>query len=300
MKPCIRSFGLIATVFGASSAFASPNEIPINTAGTSGFVPLVYGSFTQNAALSLGVEVDGYTFSGQAGDRISIVTSTSGAGLDPVISLRGPTGPVVASTSCNGHDVFGNPILCAVELRTQLASSGIYTLNVADSGANNTGAYTLHIDQYPPVENWLGFGYGAPVQHTIDHLGDSDYFAFNAKAGSNFRLTVATLTAGVDAHVEVWNTAGALNTSTACAGHDVFGNPILCNVLLDLSTASDGIFKVGVYDTGWNNNGNYQISVTCLFGECATGVPSPVPEIPAGWMLGAGIGLICARRLRKG
>lgn len=287
---------LFVTCLGAQ---ASPTEIAIDTAGVTGPVQLVYGSHTLNAALGSGFEVDLYSFLANAGDRINLVTSTSTAGVDAVITLRGPTGAVVTTTSCNGHaGGSGGATSCSVNLDSLLATTGTYTVNFADAGANNAGAYTLHLDQYPPVGNWVGFGYGLPTAFAIGHLGDSDYFAFNVLAGSQFRLSVGTQTAGLDAHVEVWNTTGQSIQSTSCNGHaGGSGGATTCNVLLDMTATADGYYKVGIYDVGWDNTGNYQIGVTCLFGTCATGVPSPIPEVPAHMMLGLGLAFVGWRRM---
>jgi hypothetical protein len=299
-KPTRFSIGTatwVAACWVSGSAFASPIERPVDTAGAAGFVPLSYGVYTQNAALSSGLEVDGYTFLGTAGDRINLVGSTSTPGLDAVLVLRDPgSGAVVSTASCNGHAGFsGAPSLCATVMDVVLDTSGLYTLNVSDAGANNIGAYTLHLDQYPPASNWLGYGYGTPTAsnpqtYAIDHLGDSDYFAFNVKAGSQFRFSLATTTASLDAHVEIWDTTGTRIQSTFCNGHGGFsGAASTCNVLLDMTAAADGIYKVGVYDVNWENTGSYQISTTCLFGTCATGIPSPVPELPTPGLLALGL-----------
>ena len=182
-------------------------------------------------------------------------------------------------------------------MQKQLPSTGLYTLNVSDVGANDAGAYTLHLDRYTPISNWLGFGYGAPSPYGIDHLGDSDYFAFNVNSGSQFRLTVATRSP-LNTRVEVWDTSGALIRSVACTGFTTSGS---CTLLLDLSASANGFYKVGVHDVGWDSIGTYQIGVTCLFGNCATGVPiAPVPELPSVWLLSLGTAALGWRRFRRG
>lgn len=289
-KHCVSALLLSAY---SLSALASPTEIPINTSGATGFVPLVYRSYTTNAAISYATEVDGYTFNGAVGEKISLVAVTTNGLLDTSVALRNSVGTVIASTSCIGHSPSG---VCALNIQQQLPSTGLYTVNIADSGANDVGPYTLHLDRYPPTNNWLGIPYGPPTQFAIDHLGDSDYFAFNVNAGSQFRLNIATQNANLLPHVEVWDNKGVLIQTGACVGHTPSGT---CSVQFDLGATATGYYKVGVYDVGWNNIENYQIGVSCLFGNCANGVPSPVPELPATWLLTMGFGIIGWRRLSR-
>jgi hypothetical protein len=285
----------------ALPGWASPNEVTIDTANTTGFVTLSYGAHTANAALSNGYEVDGYTFAGLAGQHLRLVLSTQTAGLDPVITLRDAHGAALASASCSGSNIYGQPVRCAAVLDTQLAGSGAYTLNVADAGTDEAGAYVLHLDQSPPVNNWVGFGYGTPSPNTLGHLGDSDYFAFFGNAGSGVRLSIGSTTAGLDPNVEVWDASGHTIKTGACSGSNIYGQPVQCAVLIDLDFSAGGVFKVGVNDAGWDETGNYVLGVTCLYGNCASGIPVPpvsgVPEAPAAWLMGAGIaGLLAWRR----
>jgi hypothetical protein len=292
----LRHAVLVTLATAVAHAQASPNEITVDTTGATGFVSLGYGVHTANAALSSGFEVDGYTIAGTAGDRIRLALSTLTAGLDPVVTLRNGAGAVLSSASCSGTSQFGATVRCATALDVQLATTGLYTLNIADAGTDEAGSYILHLDQYPPVTNWQGFGYGAPTPYDLGHQNDSDYFAFFGASGSGARLSVGSLTAGLDPRVEVWDPSGQLVQSTACSGTSQFGASITCTVLIDLNFSADGIYKVGIDDAGWDETGAYQLGVTCLFGTCATSVPQ-VPEPPAFWLLGAGVaGLLSWRR----
>lgn len=289
---------VIAALTATPNAFASPVEITVDTAGQQGFVSLVYGAHTTNAALSSSADNDSYLFTGAAGDLVRVVASTSTAGVDAMIELRGPGGTLIASTSCNGHANFGSATLCAAVLDKQLVDNGTYTINISDAGANNVGSYALHLDQNPAANNWIGFPYGPTQPYAVGHLGDSDYFAFNAVAGSRFKLTVAGLTAGVDTHVSVWDTAGALIQNTECNGHANFGSPTTCSVVLDVAATTTGVYKFGVWDAGFDNTGNYEVSLVCTFPTCGTGMPSPVPEAPSAWLLSAGLAAFFMRRTR--
>jgi PEP-CTERM motif len=213
---------------------------------------------------------------------------TQTAGVGASVSLRDPYGAIVNSTGCAGY-VFGDwgpAQLCSTTFDQTIATSGVYTLNFSDSGSNNAGNYELHLEQYPPVNNWVGFAYATPITDTIDHATDMDFWALQGMAGSGAKLTIGANSGNIDPYVEIWDPSGASFKTLSCSGNG-------CTNSVELNFTTTGVYKVSVRDSGADEVGNYTLGVNCVYGACALAAPTaPVPEPEAYAMLLAGLGLL--------
>ncbi len=284
----------------AGPGLATPIEHEVDTTGVVGAVAIAYGDHTLGATLANALEVDRFTFMGQAGDSARVLLHTLAGGLDPALVLRSPTGTTLASASCSGNDGFGRPILCSTALDWTLSETGRYTVNLSDIGADEAGAYQLQLETYPPKNNWVGFAYGTPpVAESLALPVDMDFYAFNGALGTQVRLTVRTATGGLDPYLEVWDPSGLRISDTLCNGNDGFGRPILCTNSVDLNLTMSGAYKIGLRDSGLDETGNYRLQVNCLFGDCPSTVPSPVPEAASLAYLLAGLPLLLLLAWRR-
>lgn len=275
----------------STAVHASTIENPVDTAGLTGFVNFSYGDHTVNSGLSTNVEVDNYVFSGVAGDSLRLVLSTSSSGLDLQAALRGPDGSILQSVSCNGNaGPYGAASRCSTVLDQTLSATGDYYINLSDVGANEAGNYTMSLDLNPPVNNWTGVAYDEALDEALGHLGDTDFIAFSGAAGSGVQITVASLSGGLDLNLEIWDPLGNLIENIACNGNSgPYGAASLCSVAPGLNLTETGIYKIGLADAGWNENGNYRLGVSCLYGACPSAAPSAVPLPPTLWLLGSGL-----------
>jgi len=291
----ISALSLVAGLSGglSNTVLASTIENAVDTSVLTGRISLAYGDHTINSGLGTNVEVDNYQFSGVAGDSLRLVLSTTSGGLDPQIVLRDSTGVELQTTSCNGNttNIYRTPIRCSAVLDQTLSSTGTYYLNVSDIGANEAGNYSLHLDTYPPANNWTGFAYDTPVDEALGHLGDMDFLAFNGAAGTGIQLTLASSSPGLDPNLEIWDPLGNLIEATSCSGNtaNIYRSPILCSVSPTLNLTETGIYKIGLNDAGWNETGNYRLGLSCLYGVCPSAAPSAVPLPPAVWLFGSGL-----------
>lgn len=264
---------------------ASTIETTIDTLGLSEPISISYGDHTANAEITPGVDIDGYTFQGQSGDQIRVVMTGLTNGFDPLIELRDPMGAVIGSQSCS-NSIF----TCVASLDQALTNNGIYFLNLSDFGTSEAGAYTLHLEQYPPVNNFETLSYDNAITEQLGHEGDHDFLAFQGTSGTGVRVNVQGLTNGLDPHLQIWDPLGTLVGESDCS-NSIF----TCSFQVDLNLTESGIYKMAVFDTGFSETGGYSLNVGCTFGSC----PSTVVPVPAAaWLFGSGLlGLIgIARR----
>lgn len=249
----------------AQGGWASIVEHVIDTTGLSEPITLTYGAHTTNAAISPGVDVDGYRFNGVAGDTVRVVVAGHTNFFDPLIELRDPVGTVLQTRTCTGS------LTCAISLDYTLASTGVHFVNIGDAGNNEAGTYTLHFDRFPPTDNWTPIGYDSPVSTNVGHAGDHDFFAFAGAAGSGVRINLSGHTNFFDPYLEIWDPSGTLIFNNFCTGS------LTCSLSADLALIQSGLYRMSISDNGFNETGNYSVNLSCSFGTCA---PNPVP-IPA-------------------
>lgn len=279
-KFCV-AMGIFVVLAGYQEISASPIEHPVAGPG-----PFPYGS-NSSSAISSPVEIDSYTFSGLAGDQARIVIAGLTDGFDPQLVLRDPGGSPLNTVHCD-TGLF----TCSTFLDQLLPSAGTYTINVSDAGLDNVGNYSLHLDQYPPPTNWVAVEYGHPIQNTLDHQSDSDYFGFLGAAGTGVQVSFAGNTEGLDPHLEIWDPDGTLIANKNCTT-----GLFTCVTSADLGVLQlSGIYKVGLSDLGFANTGNYTLGVSCTFGVCPV---FPEPSTYALMLAGlAVVGMIARRKNR--
>lgn len=114
-------------------------------------VPLTCGVAPTGTALSVPGEVDAYTFSGVAGQQISLATAATGDSTGSLrLRLYSPTGDSQGD-SCSGSLTYDVP------------STGMYTVLVSACIAPSTGPYTITWQTLPacPAAAGAGFAYVA-------------------------------------------------------------------------------------------------------------------------------------------
>lgn len=270
----------------AQGGWASIVEHAIDTTGLSEPITITYGVHTINAAISPGVDVDGYRFNGVAGDRLRVVVTGHTSRFDPLIELRDPVGTVLQTQTCDGF------FTCAINLDQTLASTGVHFLNISDSGSNAAGNYTLHFDRFPPTDNWTGIAYDSPVVADLGHAGDHDFFAFAGAAGTGVRISLLGQTSRLDPSLQVWDPSGNLIFDNFCDGF------FTCSLSADLTLIQSGLYRMSISEHGFGATGSYSVNLSCSFGTCT---PNPVPIPAAAPLFATGlISLVAALRRRSG
>src|SRR5438093_6772575 len=119
----------------------------------------------------------------------------------------------------------GGLVLCAALLSTPAAAAQQLESSVACNEATEP----------------LRMGYGQYATGcAIDQPTDLDRFVVAATAGETLRITLQSLTNGLDPQVEIRDPLGAVVGTTSCSGHDRFGDVFRCALVFDLAITTTG------------------------------------------------------------
>ena len=98
----------------------------------------------------------------------------------------------------------------------------------------------------------------------IDTPTDLDRFIFDGSAGDKVRIQLRSLTAGLDPRIEIREPGGAVIKDTLCTGSDVFGNPLRCSIVFDMTLGLSGQHQISISDSGANETGDYQFQLEII------------------------------------
>ena len=177
---------------------------------------------------------DGYTFSGQAGQRIDILTTE--ANFDTFLILYSPTNNPIASDDDNG---VGN----LSRLSFTLPTTGIYTFEVTSSFSGVTGTYSVRTNigcLTTPSQNGQTIN-GALTGDECRPMTGSDRFAdgytFSGQAGQ--RIDILTTEANFDTFLILYSP-----TNNPIASDDDSGEGNLSRLSFTLPTTGTYTFEV--------------------------------------------------------
>jgi hypothetical protein len=190
-------------------------------------------------------DVDTYSFSGNAGDKIIVrLTENSNSFLlEPFVELFDPAG--------NSLLVVSDGAQAKIEIT--LPTDGSYTILGSDSyPGDDTGSYALFIQRIVDPGNTIAINYGETLSGNISTDGDVDTYTFLGGAGDSviIRLTEDPSSFLLEPFVELFNIAG--------------------DSLLAVSHASQAEFGIKIQDVGYytilasdsypgDDTGNYSI-----------------------------------------
>jgi hypothetical protein len=247
---------LLSAVLGTlfiSVGRAQEQELPLVPC-TEGPDPmrLEFGERTQGCAIDFVGDVDRIEFNAEEGDEVWILLSSTGNGLDPVLTVTSPSGVDLPSSSCVGG--------CSLLNTPPIEETGTYTIQVRDNFIDEGGAYDLQIERRFPAPAVQGIPYGASVAASIDSRVDVDIFSFDALSATTVRIIVAALGTGLDPVLTIRDPNGETIPGTSCVGG--------CSLSVDFSPSSAGTYTCAVRDNFLDEGGNYSIRLECISGDC--------------------------------
>ncbi|HET6349318.1 MAG TPA: hypothetical protein VFH88_09580, partial [Candidatus Krumholzibacteria bacterium] len=200
----------------------------------------------RSGAFQQGVDFDGYTFNGNAGQRIIFTAVATGGGSQNTnITLYPPGGgPAETGTSADQID-------------WQLAATGTYTVVVEDVGNDDTGTYTVsyvNLTAGPLTDG--SDADGGPITSaavksgTISGVADLDAFTFSGNSGDRVLIdAVATAGASFNTVIVLYPPNGG--SYVTYTGGD----------RLEYQLNATGTWTILIEDNGADTAGSYDLSL---------------------------------------
>ncbi|HEX4142891.1 MAG TPA: pre-peptidase C-terminal domain-containing protein [Pirellulales bacterium] len=222
-------------------AFSSSYSLDVTTApfptrliATGGLGSLVYQGSIVGTIGFVG-DTDSYTLNLDAGETLTVI-GTAAAGLQPSLSMQGPSGTTIASASAPGAGQ------AALLQTVAVATTGQYTITI--SGLDDeTGVYTLQAyvnaavqdEQYGGSPNnsqasaqalsgsFISLAAGASqgaVLGTLNSSTDQDWYSFPLSGGDTIALNGEVLGTSGNISIVLWSSTGTSLATSASLGTD--------------------------------------------------------------------------------
>lgn len=188
-------------------------------------------------------EVDIYTFTGTAGDRIYIRMRDAESKIDACLKLYDPTGTLVGEHCRNGGIVKLKDLV--------LPTSGTYEIHASDNNDNDTGSYGLSLEILNST------AYATPINCGDDLIGQIATtvqvisYRFDATAGEIAILQMRSPNKSMESELEIYSPSGALLVSKF-SSHLTRAN--------ELTLPETGSYLVLLSDYNGNDVGEYGFS----------------------------------------
>ena len=238
--------------------------------------PLAFGQ-TQSGDITLAAEMDAFSFTAAAGDRIIVAMAVSSGLLAPQIRLYDQTGTPVCqgSTSSGGASEINN---------CPLPVSGIYTIITNDNGNTKTGNYGLYLQRLNNPSGVTSLAYGQTVTGDILGPAEMDTFTFSGQAGERVLINMTVTLGTLDPQIRLYRPNGILLCSASYASSGSIE-------IYPCTLPEAGIYTLLANDLGNTENGNYRIYLQRLsnpvnatplaFGQTLTGDIALAAEMDA-------------------
>ena len=234
---------------------------------------LHYGDHTESCAISEGVDNDQFLFDGKVGEVVRVSVRSQANGLDPSIEIFGPDQLEIGSDKvCAGDGGGYPPFQCSVSRDLELEQAGPYSIVVTDSGMNEFGSYRLQLERLWPRPDAAAVPYNATIVDGLSPTSDLDAFSFKGADKTRIRLSVQSLTNGLDPLLEIRDPLGTPLTldPSFCVGKGGGYPPFMCsfNPAPELALTMNGTYSLLFSDSNIDDAGGYQFAVNCLLGSC--------------------------------
>ena len=242
-------------VHDSGSVYTSSYALSLQTVNNGGCVstPITCGQ-TLTANTSFRSEMDAYTFSGSAGQVISVsLWSALGYsyGCPIVADIYDPSGQLLASAAANYQSNTGAG---GGAVNLTLANSGTYTVLVHDSAYIYTSSYALSLQSVTGGGcNSTPITCGQTINGQINLYSEMNSYELVASAGEHVLLSASGF-AGMVA--DFYDPAGMIITNLSPSG------------TANLTLAATGVYTLLVHAGNYVGTGTYGLSLT-VFGGCA-------------------------------
>ncbi|MEK7254400.1 MAG: BACON domain-containing protein, partial [Bacteroidota bacterium] len=245
-------------------------------------------SYNQTLSSSLGsqVEMDGFVFSGNQGDVVSIQAGVCSGTFDAQVELWNAGGLLQKMD-------FTDNGLARIDTFRLLASGSYKLLVMEKEGDETTGEYGICLQKVNPGVNAATLFPGTATVSAISKPAEMQVFTFYSEAGTPATLTMNALSGNLQSRMELFAPGGArlaMHTGTTTASINNFSLPVTgtYSVLALPATATPcgaGDFDLKLQAILFANP--TQFSVACEGGSLSISITSNCPNWTlsptAGW-----------------
>ena len=262
----IVSDGQLDSVADSVTITVSPPDSSVLGCGS-----LVSGTITARG------EVDLYSFTGQAGQIISLALASAGgftsspSSRSVALRLFAPSGALVGTLLSNSQSLFTLP------------AGGVYAVRVSANNLTTTGSYNISRECLFPVPSpEPTLPCGGFVSGTLGVPGATDLFTLTGQAGQIISLALASA-GGFTSSPSSRSVALTIFSPSGA----VVGATLLSNSQSLFTLPVTGVYAIRVSANNLAATGSYNISRECLF-------PLPGPEptpLPCGGFVSGTLGV---------
>ncbi len=216
---------------------------------------IAYGE-TAAGDLAVAGEADEFTFTGAAGDAVLIRLAEGVTILEPQITLQRPGGAVLQT-------VWDYSL--AEVVQASLPVSGTYTIRVSDNGNEDTGSYSLHVQNLKNPVGAVAIAYGQVQGDALTARAQTRSHRLTAAAGDVIIARLAETGTDFYPSLRIYDATGALVTSAV-------GGSVV--EIAGVTLPAAGQYTLMVLDYNGNAFGPYNLHVQRLNGPAG---PTALP-----------------------
>ncbi|MFC1475808.1 putative Ig domain-containing protein [Candidatus Zixiibacteriota bacterium] len=217
-------------------------------------------STSLESSIDAGGEIDVYTFTGTAGDRIIVRMLAQTSSLDSWLGLYGP-GDTLLDSHYDPWQPGGN-IYQAYLYDYELKENGIYKIYCSDVGGDATGDYLLSLQCWQHLKlNGQPITYDTAIDTNISVFGQYCAYTFTGAAGERIIVRMLAQTSTLDSELLLYGPG-----DTLLAGHSDPWNPggyIYQAYLYDYELPENGTYTIYCSDVEDDATGDYLLSLQC-------------------------------------
>ncbi len=157
-------------------------------------IPISFGN-TLTGSISVAGEIDCFTFSGGAGDKVLVRMSNNVTSLWSDLEISG--------TPC----VANGPTTAEIASCT-LPSSGAYTILASDSYGTGSGDYAIHLQRLNSPGNSQSIAFGQTISASIINMAEMDAYTFTGNAGDKVLVRMSNNITALWSEVRVYGPDG--------------------------------------------------------------------------------------------
>jgi predicted DNA-binding ribbon-helix-helix protein len=260
----ILAFDYYGTYTGDYHIYLQRLNNPGNAALTD-FGQTTFGSLITTA------QMDTYTFTASAGDKVLIRMSESAGSIYPDVRVYSPQGTQLCESGYNS--TTAEIASCA------LTSDGTYTILAFDYYGTNTGDYYIHLQRLNNPGGARTIGFGQTLSGSLLTTAEMDAYTFAASAGDKVLVRMTKLAGSIYPDVWVFSPQGVLLCESGYSSTSA--------EIATCALTSDGTYTILAFDYYGTYAGTYSIYLQRLN---YPGTPVPIQSNAAqdGWILESG------------